>query len=119
MRLHLAAVLAVGACLLAACGDDGGGEGGGDGDPALVALLQEQAGQTEAIATCIADRVGDDPDVDRGELEAIIRGEGTDDVATSNAYGDAALACAQEQLGDLSDLPFVPDDISDQLDLSS
>ncbi len=87
------AVLACGLAL-AGCGDDGEGEG--SADPALVELLQDEAGQTEAIATCIAEALSGDEAVDRDELEAVIRGEGTTDLATSNAYGDAALACADD-----------------------
>jgi hypothetical protein len=113
------ALVVVALVALAGCGGDDGGDGGGAGDPELVDLLRDETGQTEAIASCIADRVAEDPEVDRGELEAIIRGEGTTDTDTAEAYGDAALGCAQDQLGDLTDLPGVPDDLTDQLDLSS
>jgi hypothetical protein len=106
----LAAAAGAAALLLAACGDDGGGGGGADQE--LVDLLQDEARQPEAIATCVAERLGDDERVDRDELESIIRGEGTTDTDTANAYGDAAIECARDQLGDLSDLPGVPDDLS-------
>jgi hypothetical protein len=108
------AVLVASALLLAGCGGDGGGEG--STDPELVDLLREETGQSEAIASCIAEKVGDDGRVDQDELESIIRGEGTTDTDTAAAYGDAAIECAQEAVGDLGDLPGVPDDLSDQLD---
>ena len=101
--------------LLAACGGDDGGSGGSSADPELVDLLQAEAGQTEAIATCIAEKLDGDQSVDRAELESIIRGEGTEDIDTANAYGDAALECAREAVGDLGDVPGVPDDLTDQL----
>lgn len=106
--------LALAGLLLAGCGGDDSG-GGSSADPALVDLLQEETGQTEAIATCIAEKLDGDDAVDRDELEAIIRGEGTEDIDTANAYGDAALECAREAVGDLGDIPGVPDDLTDQL----
>lgn len=105
------AAVAVGVVLLAGCGDDGGGR---STDPELVDLLQEETGQTEAIATCIAEKLDGDEAVDRDELDSIIRGEGTEDIDTANAYGDAALECARETVGDLGDIPGVPDDLTDQ-----
>jgi hypothetical protein len=75
--------------VLAACGDDGGDDDAGDG---LVQLLQDEAGQPEAVATCVADRLIDE-DVDEAELESIIRGEGSVDTATANAYQDATFQC--------------------------
>ena len=104
--------LALAGLLLAGCGGDDGGGGDRSADPELVELLQEETGQTEAIATCIAEAVEGDEAVDREQLESIIRGEGTDDIDTADAYGDAALQCAEELVGDI---PGVPDD----LDLSS
>jgi hypothetical protein len=98
---------AVAAVVLVGCGDDGGE---GDADAELVELLREEAGQPEAIATCIAGRL-EDADVDRDELVSIIRGEGSTDIDTSNAYGDAAFACVQESVGEVPGLP----DLSDQL----
>jgi hypothetical protein len=79
------------ALLLVGCGDDGGG----DGDADLVQLLQDEGGQPEAVASCVADRLADE-DVDRDELEAIIAGEGSSDTEAANAYGDATLACTLE-----------------------
>lgn len=102
--------LALVGLLLAGCGgDDTGGDS--SADPELVELLQAEAGQTEAIATCIAEQLDGDEAVDREQLESIIRGEGTDDIDTADAYGDAALVCAEELVGDI---PGAPD-----LDLSS
>lgn len=98
---RLVVVLVLPALLLVAgCGDDG--DGGGDGgagstDPALVELLQDEAGQPEVIATCVAERVTADERVDPDELEAIVRGEGSADVDTAAAYGDAAFRCAQDR----------------------
>lgn len=106
---------AVGGLLLAGCGGDGSAGGGSSADPELVDLLQAEAGQTEAIATCVAEKLDGDDTVDRAELESIIRGEGTADVDTADAYGDAALECAREAVGDLGDIPGVPDDLTDQL----
>jgi hypothetical protein len=84
-------LLALGALTLvvAACGDDGGD--GGD-DQQLVTLLQEEGGQPEAVARCVADRLADE-DVDQENLEAIIRGEGSVDTETANAYQDATFTC--------------------------
>jgi hypothetical protein len=82
----------VAALVLTGCGDDGGG---GDGDADLVRLLQDEGRQPEAVATCVADRLADE-DVDRDELEAIIRGDGSTDTGAANAYGDATLACTIE-----------------------
>lgn len=109
----VAVAAALGGLVLAGCGGDDGG--GSSADPELVDLLQQETGQTEAIATCIAEKLDGDDTVDPEELEAIIRGEGTEDIDTANAYGDAALACAQETVGDLGDIPGVPDDLTDQL----
>jgi hypothetical protein len=95
--------------VLAGCGDD---SGGGSSDPELVQLLQDEAHQSEAIASCIADKVDANDAIDREELEAIIRGEGSTDTVTASAYADAALQCAEEAAGDL---PGVPDDLLDQL----
>ncbi len=81
------------ALALTGCGDDGGG------DPELVRLLQDEAGQTETTAECIAEALDGNDAVDQDELEAIIRGEGTTDVDTADAYAGAAIECA-----DLSDL---------------
>jgi len=100
------ASVALGA-LLTGCGGDDGAES--SADPALVELLQEEAGQTEPIATCIAEKLEGDEAVDREQLESIIRGEGTDDIETANAYGDAALECAREAVGDVGEIPGVPD----------
>jgi hypothetical protein len=87
--------------LLAGCGDDGG-------DDELVQLLQQQAGQTEAIARCIAGKLEGDDSVDRDELESIIRGEGSTDTETATAYSTAALECAQEVVGEVPGLPQLP-----------
>lgn len=100
------AAVALGVVLLAGCGGDDGD--GSTADPELVDLLQEETGQTEAIATCIAEKLDGDDAVDRAELEAIIRGEGTEDIDTANAYGDAALECAREAVGDL-EIPGLPE----------
>ncbi len=92
--LVLALVVAVG------CGGDDGGSGdGGSGsaDPALVELLQTEGGQPEVIAVCVAERLAADERVDPDELEAIVRGEGSTDVDTATAYGDAAFGCAQDR----------------------
>lgn len=93
MSARLLAAVAAALLLLAGCGDDGGGGGGGDDE--LVELLQEEGGQPEDVATCVADRLADE-DVDRDEVEAIIRGEGSDDVDAAAAFGDATLACTLE-----------------------
>lgn len=95
MRAGAAAVLAgVLLVLVAGCGGDDGDSTSADAE--LVELLREEARQTQEVAACIAERVEDDERVDREALESIIRGEGTDDVATAEAYGEAALACASE-----------------------
>ena len=80
--------LAVAGLALAGCGDDGGG----DVDQDLVQLLQDEAGQPEGVATCVADRLAEE-DVDQAELEAIVQGEGSVDTGTANAYQDATFAC--------------------------
>ena len=86
-------LLALGALtlVLVACGDgDDGGDA--DADPGLVQLLQEEAGQPEAVATCVARRLAED-DIDEAELESIIRGDGSVDTETANAYQDATFDC--------------------------
>jgi hypothetical protein len=90
VRRALAAALLVTA-LAAACGDDGGG-----GDDDLVELLRTEAGQSESVAGCVAERLEGDEAVDRDELEAIVRGEGSGDVETADAYSAAAAACAED-----------------------
>ena len=85
--------LVVGAAVLALVLTGCGGDDGGSGDEDLVRLLQDEADQPEAVAACIADRLADDDQVDRDALDAIIRGEGTTDTDTANAYCDAAEAC--------------------------
>ena len=112
MTRRLLAAGALAALLLAGCGDDGGG---GSADPELVDLLREETGQSEVVASCIAEKVEADDRVDGDELEAIIRGDGTEDVDTAAAYGDAAFECAEELVGELSGLPGIPEDLSDQL----
>ena len=77
--------------VLAGCGDDGG-DGGEGGDAGLVELLQEEAGQPEDVASCVAGRLAD-ADIDEDELASIIRGEGSVDTATANAYQDATFQC--------------------------
>ena len=91
MSRRLLVALVAAALLLTGCGDDGGG----DTDADLVQLLQDEGGQPEAIATCVADRLADE-DVDGDELEAIISGDGSTDTAAAEAYGDATLACTIE-----------------------
>jgi hypothetical protein len=117
MRPAKTVLASVGLCALLLPGCGGDDEGGGDStaDPELVELLQSEAGQTEAIATCIAESLEGDDTVDRQELESIIGGEGSTDIDTAEAYGGAALECAREALGDLGDIPGVPDDLTDQL----
>lgn len=98
-RLAAVAVALLALLVLAGCGDDGGGGDGAGDESDLVELLQDTAGQPENIAGCVAERVLADDAVDRDELEAIIRGEGTTDTDTSDAYADAAFACAQIAAG--------------------
>ncbi len=100
-------MVAVGGLVLAGCGDDVGG--GSSADAELIELLQAEAGQSEAIATCVAEKLEGDDTVDRAELESIIRGDGTEDVDTADAYGDAAIDCAREAAGDVGEIPGVPD----------
>ena len=88
----LVAALLAGVPALGGCGDDGA-----TADPELVDLLQERAGQPEDLARCIAEAVDGDDDVDRAELEAIIRGQGSTDVETADAYADAVESCARDE----------------------
>jgi hypothetical protein len=83
--------VALGAVLLvlAGCGDDGEEGGADDG---LVQLLQDEAGQPEDVATCVAERLAE-ADIDENELRSIIEGEGSVDTATANAYQDATFEC--------------------------
>jgi hypothetical protein len=81
------------ALVLAGCGDDGGG------DAELERLLEDEAGQSASTAECIAEELDGNDDVDQDELEAIIRGEGSTDLDTADAYAGAVIECA-----DLSDL---------------
>ena len=74
---------------LVACSDDGGG----GGDDELVDLLRDRGGQTEAVAECTAERLADDDRVDEAELESIIRGEGSTDTETADAFAEATAAC--------------------------
>ncbi len=85
---RVVATAALVAAVLTGCGDDGGAPDETD----LVRLL-EDGGQPEAVAECVADRLADDADVDPDALESIIRGEGSTDLDTANAYGDATVAC--------------------------
>lgn len=95
---RLLLVLVVTVVAVGCGGDDGGGDtGSGSADPALVELLTTEAGQPEVIATCVAERLAADERVDPDELEAIVRGEGSTDVDTATAYGDAAFGCAQDR----------------------
>jgi len=80
----------VAALVLVACGDDGGGEG------EVVELLRDVAGQTEAEAECTADLLADDDRVVAAELEAIIRGAGSTDTETADAYAQASAACTAD-----------------------
>ena len=92
MTRKIVVVLGAVALLVVGCGDDGGG---GASDEDLVQLLQDEGGQPESVASCVADRLADE-DIDRDELEAIITGEGSTDAEAANAYGDATLACTLE-----------------------
>jgi hypothetical protein len=79
------------ALVLVACGDDGG-----EADADLVDLLEDEGGQREDVAECVAERVAEDDRVDPDELESIIRGEGSTDTETADAFAEASAACAPD-----------------------
>jgi hypothetical protein len=81
---------AVVAAVVTGCGDDGGGA-----DREVVQLLEDERDLPTPVAECIADRLVDDDQVDLDELEAIVRGEGSTDVVTADAYTAAVDACDQ------------------------
>jgi hypothetical protein len=89
-QVLLVGVLALG--LVACGGDDGGGDAGTDG---LVQVLRDRLDVAEEQADCIAEQVAD-ADVDLDEVEAIVRGEGSEDLDAADAYSGATAECIDD-----------------------
>ncbi len=78
--------------VLAACGDDSGGDGGGDRD-AIISFLEEQ-GETPESAACFADELSEFPLSDFRDLT------GSEDVEDVDADFVDAVTAASEVCAD-------------------